>query len=181
MSLAVFRARLAMAEFAIRQLHARYADACWRKDADAMRALFAADGVWDFSSGPQRGGDAIARFLGGGFGHYRHICVTMGTPIVSLSGERAAARTYLVEQGLLADGAPYRTVGIMPNASSRKARAGCLHGDSSSRGIPAPPTCAAALPISPIPARLPELAFSAGPRQDGQQPPFARETITPRQ
>lgn len=111
MSLAVFRARLAMAEFAIRQLHARYADACWRKDADAMRALFAADGVWDFSSGPQRGGDAIARFLGGGFGHYRHICVTMGTPIVSLSGERAAARTYLVEQGLLADGAPYRTVG----------------------------------------------------------------------
>lgn len=111
MSVAVFRERLAMAEVAIRQLHARYGDACWRKDAEAMRALFAPDGVWDFSSGPQRGGEAIARFLAGGFGHYRHIFVTMGTPIVSLTGEGAVARTHVVEQGLLADGAPYRTEG----------------------------------------------------------------------
>ena len=36
----------AATECAIRQLHARYADALWRKDPNSFAALFAADAEW---------------------------------------------------------------------------------------------------------------------------------------
>ena len=105
------RVALVIAESAIRQLHARYADACWRRDAEALRDCFTADAVWDFSSGAQQGPDAIVAFLATGFTHYRRILVTCGTPIVTLKSEGASARTWLVEDGVRADGARYRLIG----------------------------------------------------------------------
>lgn len=105
------RIRLVAAENAIRQIHARYADACWRRDADALRDCFTADGVWDFSTGAKRGPDEIAAFLAIGFGHYQRILVTGGTPIVALTPDGAQARTWMVEDGVKADGERYRLIG----------------------------------------------------------------------
>ena len=46
-----------------------------------------------------------------GFTHYRRILVTCGTPIVALAPAGAEARTWMVEDGLKADGARYRLIG----------------------------------------------------------------------
>ena len=104
---------LAAAEFAIRQLHARYADAVWRKDAASFGALFADEAEWRVGGQLMRGRTEIVRFIEGVFPLYRRILMTFRTPIVALAADgTASARTYVTEHSLFADGTPFAPIGI---------------------------------------------------------------------
>ncbi len=103
----------AAVEAAIRQLHARYADAVWRKDAQGLGQCFAEDAEWRVGGQVMRGRAQIVSFIEGAFPLYRRILMTFRTPIVDLTGEgTAVARTYVTENSLFADGTPYAPIGI---------------------------------------------------------------------
>ena len=100
-------------EAAIRQLHARYADAVWRKDSASFGALFADDAQWRVGGQVMRGRAAIKTFIEGVFPLYRRILMTFCTPIVNLAADgTATARTYVTENSLFADGTPFAPIGI---------------------------------------------------------------------
>jgi uncharacterized protein (TIGR02246 family) len=101
------------AECAIRQLHARYADAVWRKDPQSFGALFAEDAEWRVGGQIMRGRVAIEAFISGAFPLYCRILMTFRTPIVDLMPDgTAVARTYVTENSLFADGTPFAPIGI---------------------------------------------------------------------
>ena len=104
----------AQVECAIRQLHARYADAVWRKDTAAFVDCFAEDAVWRIAGIELTGREAI----GAGFDQFMAILhrtlMTFRTPILTL-GElpgTASARTYVTEQNKYHDGTAVMTIGI---------------------------------------------------------------------
>ena len=100
-------------ECAIRQLHARYADAVWRKDSSAFGALFANDAQWRVGGQVMCGRTAIEAFIAGVFPLYRRILMTFRTPIVELEADgTASARTYVTEHSLFTDGTPFAPIGI---------------------------------------------------------------------
>lgn len=104
---------LIRAEFAIRQLHACYADAVWRKDSASFGALFCEDAEWRVGGQVMRGRPAIEAFIEGAFPLYRRILMTFRTPIVDLAADgTASARTYVTENSLFADGTPFAPIGI---------------------------------------------------------------------
>lgn len=103
---------LHLAETAVRQLHARYVDAVWRKDPVSFGACFARDAEWRLSGVVIRGRDEIAAFMAAAFTRYRRILLTFRTPIVEVAGPgRLNARTYVSEQSVLADGTAYGPIG----------------------------------------------------------------------
>ncbi len=99
-------------ECAIRQLHARYADALWRKDPDSFAALFAVDAEWKVSGMHMRGRDEIhatfARFMT----HTGRTLMTWRSPIVEMVGGVPTSRTYVTEQNRFASGQSADTIGI---------------------------------------------------------------------
>jgi hypothetical protein len=100
-----------VAEAAIRQLHARYIDAVWRKDSSAFGDCFTADAQWRISGMILRGRADITRFMAGVFPKYRFILLSFRTPILDVKEGRATGRTYVSEQSLLADGRPFCPIG----------------------------------------------------------------------
>ena len=102
----------AATEAAIRQLHARYIDAIWRKDAAALGQCFTHDAEWHLAAGPRQGRSDIVRFISGSFARFRRILMTFGTPILQVADKVASGRTYVSEDGVFADGTPYRLIGI---------------------------------------------------------------------
>ena len=100
-------------EAAIRQLHARYADAVWRKDVEGFGACFAQDAEWRVGGQVMRGRAQISAFIARALPLYRRILMTFRTPIVDLMADgTATARTYVTENSLFADGTPYAPIGI---------------------------------------------------------------------
>ena len=103
---------LMAAEFGIRQLHARCADAVWRKDAAAFAACFAEDGVWKVAGLRFAGRAAVAEGLTLLTAMNQRILMRFATPIVSLDAGGASARTHVVEQVKRNDGAGMTSIGI---------------------------------------------------------------------
>lgn len=103
---------LMAAEFEIRQLQARYADALWRKDPESFAALFTKEGEWKVSGMHLKSRDEIhdtfARFMV----HIDRVLMTFRTPIVEIVGGVITARTYVTEQNKFADGQTASTLGI---------------------------------------------------------------------
>jgi uncharacterized protein (TIGR02246 family) len=103
---------LVAVECAIRQLHARYADALWRKDPDSFAALFAKDAQWKVAGMHLRGREEIrgtfARFMA----HTGRTMMTFRSPIVELIEGVVTSRTYVTEQNKFADGQSADTLGI---------------------------------------------------------------------
>lgn len=103
---------LQAAEFAIRQLHARYADALWRKDPQSFGDLFAEHGEWKVAGMHLRGREEIrgtfARFMA----HTGRTLMTFRTPIVELVDGVLTSRTYVNENNKFADGQTADTIGI---------------------------------------------------------------------
>jgi len=101
------------AECGIRQLHARYADAVWRKDAAAVGICFAEDGEWRVGGAVMCGRQRVVAAMGNVFPRFTRILMTFRTPIVEL-GEAgtASARTYVSENSVYADGTPFAPIGI---------------------------------------------------------------------
>ncbi|PEQ13918.1 hypothetical protein B2G71_06355 [Novosphingobium sp. PC22D] len=99
-------------EAQVRQLHARYTDAVWRKDVATFGDCFTRDAEWRVSGLVLNGRDTIAGFMRKVFPEYRRILLTFRTPLVELTGKgRANARTYVSEQSVLADGTAYGPMG----------------------------------------------------------------------
>ena len=99
------------AEYAIRQLHARYGDAVWRKDIDAFGDCFASDCEWRISGRVFRGRAEIMAFMSAVFPLFRRILLTLRTPILEVGDGTASARTYITEQSVRADGQPLLAIG----------------------------------------------------------------------
>jgi uncharacterized protein (TIGR02246 family) len=101
----------AAVECAIRQLHARYVDAVWRKDGVSFGECFAEDAEWRVGGQVMRGRTQIVAFIEGAFPLYRRILMTFRTPLLTLTPEGACARTYVTENSLFADGTPFAPIG----------------------------------------------------------------------
>ena len=104
-------ARLA-AEIGIRRLHARCADAVWRKDRAAFVDCFDADGEWKVAGIQLRGQEAI----GEGFDQFlalnERVLMSFGSPILDIGAGIASGRTYTTETVKTRDGQGMCSVGI---------------------------------------------------------------------
>jgi ketosteroid isomerase-like protein len=103
---------LMAAEFAIRQLQARYADALWHKDPDSFAALFTRDGEWKISGMHMRGREEIRQTFAKYMVHLDRCLMTFRTPIVDVVDGVLTSRTYVTEQNKFADGQAASTLGI---------------------------------------------------------------------
>ena len=101
----------ASVEAAIRQLHARYADAVWRKDLQSFGDCFIEACEWRIGGAVIRGRTAIVEHMRGVFPKFRRILVTFHTPILTVAGATASGRTFLTEQSVLADGRGFAPIG----------------------------------------------------------------------
>ncbi len=88
----------AAAECGIRQLHARYADAVWRKDPRSFAECFTSKGEWRISGMVLKGRAEIAATIERILIHARRIHITFRTPILEVGEGRASGRTYVTEQ-----------------------------------------------------------------------------------
>jgi uncharacterized protein (TIGR02246 family) len=110
-----------IAEAEVRQLHARYTDAVWRKDVPAFGDCFCVDAQWRLSGFVLSGRNDIAAFMGAAFAKYRRILLTFRTPIVAFEeGGDIVARTYVSEQSVLADGRAYAPIGTYHERFARE-------------------------------------------------------------
>ena len=108
---------LAEADAGIRQLHARYVDAVFRKDVKAFGDCFTQTCEWRISGVVFRGRaeieDAIERILS----KAAHVYMSFGTPILELgevegeSGGGATGRTYVNERCVWHDGKTNISIG----------------------------------------------------------------------
>lgn len=97
--------QFAAAEAGIRQLHARYAEAVWRKDLDAFADCFTEQGEWRIAGKVLKGREAIVEAFGNIIADAERVFMTFQTPIVSLEGtSRANGRTLVSEQSRWNDG-----------------------------------------------------------------------------
>lgn len=89
---------LADAQAGIRDLHARYTDAVWRKDFDAFANCHTDDGEWRISGRVFRGRheirDAIAVILE----KFIRVLITYRNPILTVGQGSASGRTYVDER-----------------------------------------------------------------------------------
>lgn len=88
----------AAAECGIRQLHARYTDAVWRKDAQSFAECFTPDGEWRISGMVLKGRAEIAETIARILENANRILITFRTPLIEVSGDTAYGRTYVTEQ-----------------------------------------------------------------------------------
>lgn len=100
-----------VAECMIRQLHARYCDAVWRKDIESFGDCFAEDCEWRIAGSTMRGRAEIMGFMSHVFDRFRRILLTMRTPVLEVGDGVASARTYFSEQSVMADGTPLGPIG----------------------------------------------------------------------
>lgn len=92
------------AEAGIRQLHARCADAVWRKDAAAFGDCFTKDGEWRIAGMVMKGSDTIAERFSQILAGFDRVLMTFRTPILEVGSGIASGRTYVTEQSAIADG-----------------------------------------------------------------------------
>ncbi len=99
-------------EAAIRQLHARYVDAVWRKDLDAFGDCFTADAEWRIAGRILHGRENIVENLRRLLPNFHRVLMTFRTPIVEVGNGTASARTYVTENNVFVDGRPGASIGI---------------------------------------------------------------------
>ena len=85
-------------EAGIRQLHARYADAVFRKDFAAFGDCFTADAVWILGAHKLHGRRECVAFLEDRIRDSHWVLLTFHTPILQFAAGSAQGRTYVTEQ-----------------------------------------------------------------------------------
>ena len=100
------------AEFAVRQLQARYADALWRKDSQSFADLFAEDAEWKIAGMHLRGRLEIKRIFEQFMVHVERTLMTFRTPMVDIVDGIVTSRTYVTESNKFSDGRTAETIGI---------------------------------------------------------------------
>jgi len=103
---------LLIAESAIRQLHARYIDAVWRKDPESFADLFAENAEWKIAGMHMRGREQIRSEFAKFMRHVERVFMIFGTPIVRVGERGASSRTYVTENNKFADRRTASTIGI---------------------------------------------------------------------
>lgn len=102
------------ADSGIRQLHARFIDAVWRKDEEAFADCFAEDGEWKIAGMHFHGRDEIAATFGKLLGRCARVQIIAGTPILEV-GEgtgTAIGRIQVTELAKMEDGSSALTLGV---------------------------------------------------------------------
>jgi hypothetical protein len=102
----------AAVEAAVRQTQARYTDAVWRKDLDALGDCLTADSQWRIAGRVFDGRAAVVAHMRSVFPQFRRIFMTFRTPVLEIAGGQANARTFVTEQSVFAGGRPFFAIGI---------------------------------------------------------------------
>jgi ketosteroid isomerase-like protein len=97
--------QFAAVEAQVRELHAHYADAVFRRDFHAFGECFALDAEWRIAGMVLRGRTQIVEAFSRIMADARRVFMTFRSPLLRVEGvERACARTYLTEQCSWQDG-----------------------------------------------------------------------------
>lgn len=102
---------LHLAESGIRQLHARCAEAVWRKDAAAFANCFVEAGEWVIAGVHARGREQLAAELDKFLSLNERVLMHFGTPILSLGDGVVLGQTATSEDVRTHDGRGMRTLG----------------------------------------------------------------------
>jgi SnoaL-like domain len=89
---------LADAQAGIRELHARYSDATFRKDYDAFAACFAPDAEWRISGRVFRGRSEVRDAIATIMDRFIRVLITFRTPILTVGEGVASGRTWVDER-----------------------------------------------------------------------------------
>lgn len=103
---------LVAADFGIRQLHARYVDALWRQDAEALARCYDEDGEWHIAGQHLRGRAEIAAAFARFVAPQERVLMRVGTPLLDIAGDIATGRLYVTEEVKKRDGSAARHIGI---------------------------------------------------------------------
>jgi len=101
-----------IAECAIRQLHARFVDAVWRKDSDAFANCFAEDAEWKIAGMQIQGRAEIGRQFSNLMSKSERAMMFLGMPILEVAQTTATGRIYVTEYVKMLDGSAARTLGV---------------------------------------------------------------------
>ena len=93
-----------IAECMIRQLHARYTDAVWRRDMPSFLDCFTEDCEWRITGCNMKGRAEIGAFMQGCFDRLHRILITIRTPVLEVGDGVASGRTYFTEQSVFKEG-----------------------------------------------------------------------------
>ncbi len=102
---------LAAISAGVKQLHARYTDAVWRKDADTFAACFTLGGEWRISGMVMRGRSEIGETIARIFGRMHRVLFTYGDPVLSEVDGQWCARVMVNERVAWADGRTNISIG----------------------------------------------------------------------
>ncbi|MBW8785186.1 MAG: nuclear transport factor 2 family protein [Novosphingobium sp.] len=100
------------ADSGIRQLHARFVDATWRKDHEAFGQCFARDGEWKIAGMHIRGRDEIASTFARLLGACEKVQIIAGTPLLEVGEGTAIGRVNVTELAKMGDGSSAMTLGV---------------------------------------------------------------------
>jgi hypothetical protein len=99
------------AETAVRQLHARYADAVWRKDFVAFGDCFTEDAEWRIAGNIFRGRAHIVQTIERVMVDYKRVLMTFRAPLIAVGDGTVAARTYVTEDRAVIKARPGMSIG----------------------------------------------------------------------
>ncbi len=99
-------------DYGIRQLHARCADAVFRKDADAFSECFAWTGEWKIAGMHIRGRDDIRDKFSLLLSPCELVQLLTGTPVLEFSEEGVSGRLQVTELAKMQDGSAALTIGV---------------------------------------------------------------------
>lgn len=100
------------AEYHIRQLHARFADAVWRNDADDFADCFSEDAEWKIATRRICGRDDIRVNIAEFLAPYERVHLITGMPLLEIDSGKAIGRCPVTELSRLCDGSSVLTLGI---------------------------------------------------------------------
>ncbi len=100
------------AECGIRQLHARFVDAVFRKDADAFANCFADNAEWKIAGLHIRGREEIRTMIGKLLGTCARVQLIVGLPLLEVGNGEAQGRIPVTELAKMNDGSTALTLGV---------------------------------------------------------------------
>lgn len=95
----------------VRQLHAHYVDAVFRKDYAAFRECWTEDAEWRIAGNVLRGREEIGSFLERAMSNFHRVIMTFRTPIIEIAGREVRSRVLVTERNGFKNGRPGSTIG----------------------------------------------------------------------
>jgi hypothetical protein len=101
-----------LADYGIRQLHARFVDAVWRQDSAAFADCFTDDGEWKIAGIQLKGREQIEGTIGKLLGICQRVHIVLGMPLLDIGEGTATGRIPATEFAKMKDGSSALTIGI---------------------------------------------------------------------